>query len=158
MDKFILSILLLFSILVSFSQNDKPPKLEPYFTAVIVEDIETSISWYSKALGFKIINQREISKMGFKQANLKCGDTAIELIELDKAISPKDIIPNYNSKTRIQGLFKVGFWVSDFDLWLEHLTTQKVNFHGRSVKDPESGKRMIIIKDPDGNKIQLFEK
>jgi len=33
----------------------------------------------------------------------------------------------------------------------------KVDFNGGVVEDPVSGKKMVIILDPDGNRIQLFE-
>lgn len=141
-----------------YSQKNKLPNPEAYFSALIVDDMKVSIDWYSTYLGFKVLNKREFPDSGFKQANLKCGDIFIELIELDAAVSPKKVIPNYNAKTRIKGIFKIGFQISKFDAWIRHLTKLKAEFHGRVVKSNESGKKMVIIKDPDGNRIQLFEK
>ena len=110
------------------------------------------------ALGTTVLNRFESAERGFKQSNLKRGNLLIELIELVDAISPKEEIQHYSQKTRMPGLFKVGFMVSDFDTWMTHLKNDTVDFYGNIVTDPASGKRMVILKDPDGNRIQLFEK
>ncbi len=141
----------------NYSQQKTLPKLEAHFSAFIVKDMDTSISWYSEMFGFNIIDKREFPESGFKQANLSRGTVIIELIELNSALSPKDVIPNYNSKTRLIGFFKIGFLISDFDEFIDHLTKNNAEFHGKVVVDKESGKRMVIVKDPDENRIQLFE-
>ncbi|MFT4662090.1 MAG: hypothetical protein ACI8XB_002378 [Patiriisocius sp.] len=82
----------------------------------------------------------------------------IELIELDVALKLDRDLANYSSKTRVIGIFKTGFQVSDFDAWITHLTNEKVKFHGNIVSDDISGNRMAIILDPDGNRIQKFKK
>ncbi len=145
--------------LTSYSQkSDELPNLDAYFSALIVEDMNTSLDWYRTSLGFTVLNKKEFPNAGFKQANLKRNGILIELIELDSAKSPKNLIKDYHSKTRIKGIFKIGFQVSEFDKWMQHLSKLKVEFHGRVVTNKESGKKMVIIKDPDGNRIQLFEK
>ena len=58
----------------------------------------------------------------------------------------------------IDGFFKIGFLVDEFDAWVNRLREAEVEIHGRVVTDKNLGKRMLIIKDPDGNRIQLFEK
>ena len=143
---------------IGYSQSNELPDPEAYFSALIVEDIEKSITWYTANLGFKTLNKVVSEESGFKQANLKRGNILIELIELKTARTLKESISNYNSKTRTIGFFKIGFQVSDFDKWIHHLKKNEVSFHGRVVTDDQSGKKMTIIKDPDGNRIQLFEK
>ena len=132
------------------------PNLEAYFSAFIVKDIDQSIDWYSKNLGFEVLDKTENEAYGFSQANLKRGSIAIELIEIKNSINPAEVVPNFNKKTKVQGIFKVGFLVSDLDEWVKHLKKNAVTFHGDVVTD-KSGQRMVILKDPDGNKIQLFE-
>ena len=82
----------------------------------------------------------------------------VELIELDNAITLQKTISNYHDKMRFKGFFKMGFLVSDFDAWIAHLKKVKATFYGRIVTDSLSKNRMVIITDPDGNRIQLFEK
>ena len=158
MKKSLIIFVSIFASFTCYSQTTKLPNPEAYFSALIVSDIEKSIDWYSKNLGFELLNKNESKEFEYKQANLKRGGVLIELIELGSAVSPEIVIPNYTAKTRVKGFFKVGFLIADFDQWIEELTKLKVEFHGSVVKSNETGKKMVIIKDPDGNRIQLFEK
>jgi catechol 2,3-dioxygenase-like lactoylglutathione lyase family enzyme len=141
----------------SYAQQESLPKLEAHFSAFIVKDMSASIAWYSDMFGFKVLDKKEFPDVGFKQSNLNRGAVNIELIELNSALSPEDVIPNYNSKTRLIGIFKTGFLISEFDKFIRHLTQKSIAFHGQIVKNEASSKRMVIVKDPDGNRIQLFE-
>ena len=124
--------LILFNlILISFlslGQSELLPKPEAYFSAIIVNDIESSISWYSNNFGFNVLNKVESKAKGFKQVNLKCGDILIELIELDASLTQASLLKNHPKKTKIDGFFKFGFLVSEFDKWVESLEKSKVEF------------------------------
>lgn len=82
----------------------------------------------------------------------------IELIELKSSLSPKSLLENHPKKTKIDGFFKFGFLVSEFEKWVDALKKSKVEFYGDIVIDNLTGKRMLLVKDPDGNRIQIFEK
>ena len=155
------TLILLNLILISFicyGQDESLPNPEAYFSAIIVNDIESSITWFSNNFGFKVLNKIESEEKGFKQANLKCGNILIELIELKSSLSPGSLLENYPKKTKIDGFFKFGFLVSEFEKWVEYLKQSKVEFYGDVVTDNLSGKKILLIKDPDGNRIQIFEK
>ncbi len=154
-------VILIFIILISFKgfSQDKPlPSPEAYFSAIIVSDIESSIDWYSNVFGFKVLSNVESEERGFKQANLKCDNILVELLELKSALTPENVLENYPKGSKINGFFKFGFIVSEFDAWVEHLKELNVEFHGNVVIDPLVNKKMLIVKDPDGNRIQIFEK
>ena len=140
------------------AQEEKLPKPEPYFAALIVSDLEISNTWYQSTLGFEVITTKAMPEYGFEQTNLTNGAMNLELIQLQSAVSPNEAIPNYSAKTRLQGIFKIGLQVQQFDKWMVHLQKLEVRFHGDVVTDPVSAKRMVIILDPDGNRIQLFER
>ena len=140
------------------SQTKLLPKPEAHFSAIIVSNIEASINWYTTNFGFKVLNKIVSKKRGFKQANLKSGSILIELIELNNSLSQTEILKNYPNKTKIEGFFKFGFLVSEFEKWVTHLKHLKVEFYGTVVRDPVSKKKTVLILDPDGNRIQLFEK
>ena len=158
MRKLQLIAFLIAASFLSCSENAPQPEIEAYFSAMIVNDMDTSINWYSNVMGFVVLDKTESAERGFIQANLKRENILIELIELEHAVAAQDVVPNYDEKTRMVGFFKTGFLVSNFDEWINHLTAQKANFHGNVVTDAISGKRMVIVKDPDGNRIQIFEK
>lgn len=158
MKKLSITFSILWMSFFCFSQKEALPSLEAYFSAIIVSDMDTSIYWYSNILGFEVLDKTESVERGFKQANLKKGNVLIELLELDSSVSQKEVLSNYSKKTKIYGFFKFGFLVSEFDKWIEVLKQAEVSFNGSVVTDHLSGKRMVIIKDPDGNRIQFFEK
>ncbi len=81
----------------------------------------------------------------------------IELIEIKFSLDPSKIIESKPKGTRVQGFFNFGFKVKEFDEWISHLEESNTLFQGEVVADPVSNKRMVIVLDPDGNRIQLFE-
>ena len=125
------------------------------FTAIIVADMDVALDWYSKVVQLEIINQQAVESRGIRQANLSNGSLQVELIEISSSVDPASLTAD---KVRFQGLFKFGVNVDQFDKWLEHLNQNEVTFNGDVVTDVESGKRMVVVLDPDGNRIQFFEK
>ncbi len=157
MKRFI-TLLLITNFWMSFGQEVGPKDADISFFAIIVNDIEASKKWYENTLGFEVINHNNQQNFGFEIYNLKLGSNKLELIELSSSINVRDSIPHINPKVRLQGLFKVGFSVDNFDNWILHIEKHKIQTQGQVVRDKNSNKRMIILLDPDGNRIQLFEK
>jgi len=158
MKKIILLIFLSVFLIRGYSQSDRLPDPQAFFMAIIVSDIDSSLAWYKHHLGFETLNRIDRPDRGFSQANLKRGKASIEIIELNSALLPDEILADRPPRTRIAGFFKFGFAVKKFDKWMAHLNATGVNFNGEVVKDPNTDKKMIILLDPDGNRIQLFEK
>lgn len=158
MRRYLLLFWLILASNYSLAQPKSLPPPEAYFSAIIVNDINISIRWYEEAFGFEVINKIESAERGFKQANLKAGNILIELIELESSISSQAILDSFSGKTKIDGFFKFGIQISEFDKWTEYLASSNIEFHGSVVTDPATGLRMLIVMDPDGNRIQLFEK
>ena len=158
MSRYLLPICLF--LLIPFLLHSQAGELsdpEPYFMAIIVSNIDTSLNWYTSQLGFEVVDRIDAPENGFRQANLKRGKAAIELIELQTTIYPAEILEGKPSRSRIAGFFKFGFTVSDFDAWVDQLNESGVAFHGRVVQNT-TGKKMVIIQDPDGNRIQIFKR
>jgi len=136
-------------------KNLPPPKA--YFSAIIVNNMDTSLQWYTKIFGCQKINLIHLEERGLKQANLQCGNALLELIEIKGSMDPSTILKSKPQGTKLKGFFKFGFEVEDFDGWMSHLEQFKAHIHGSAVTDPNSGKRIVVLLDPDGNRIQLFE-
>ena len=132
---------LLIFLLLGCEQLKYLPAPEAYFIAIIVNDMENSINWYSKILGFEVLNRIESKERGFKLSNLKRGNILIELIALDSSISENDLLKSHPKGTRTRGVFKFGFRVAKFEKWIDHLKQSKVDFNGTIVTDKLSGKR-----------------
>ncbi len=139
-------------------QSEHLPDPEAYFTAIIVNNMDQSLQWYTNTFGFSVLNKTVSQEKGFKLANLKRGSVLIELIELKSAVSPSVLLEKNPDYSRTTGFFKFGFAIREFDKWVDFLKRSDVVFHGTVVTDGLTGKKMLIVKDPDGNSIQIFEK
>lgn len=128
------------------------------FTAIIVNDMKVSEKWYRRTFGFQPRNDFKIKSRGLYVSNLTLGTNNLELIQLENSVSRKEAVANYDNKPRIQGIFKIGFTVKEFDKWIEWFKELDVKTAGKVVTDNRTNKRMVIILDPDGNRVQLFEK
>ena len=135
-----------------FSKATSKPRTN--FFAIIVKDIDSSIKWYSDASGFDLINLNRIESKGLSIANLISADNKLELIQIDSSLSPSDLIA---SNQRMQGLFKVGFTVDKISPYISKLKKWNPDFDESVVTDLISNQSMIVFRDPDGNRIQLFE-
>ena len=133
-------------------------KWPAFFTSIIVLDIEASAEWYQQALEMELIALNHYPDYGFSQANLRNNDLQLELIQTAKTIAASSILEDSPAKSRISGLFKIGMAIDQFEQTIDRLQTLGVEFQGSIVQDPVSGRRMIIALDPEGNRIQLFEK
>ncbi|NNF33366.1 MAG: VOC family protein [Saprospiraceae bacterium] len=140
------------------SEAQSPSGIQSSFFAIIVEDLDVSSEWYQKILGYEVSKTFISEERGIGQVNLQNEDNNIELIELGSAVNPRNAVPGYSHKTRLTGIFKVGYIVDDFDKWVLHLHRHKAELSGNVVTDPVSDKRMVILLDPDGNRIQIFER
>lgn len=156
MKKYMATFLLSVSCFLSNGQ-DQALELTANFSAIIVSDIDTTIEWYGEKLGFQVVDRIDLPERGLKQANLQRGSLRLELIELAQTLAIDNVLADEPRGTKVEGFFKIGFSVTDFDKWVEDLESKNAEFHGSVVNDKISGKRMVIIRDPSGNRIQLFE-
>lgn len=132
-------------------------KFQPLFTAIMVENLDSSINWYGKVLNLKLRNRVDNPARGFKQAVMMDKGIMIELVQLGKAVSGDSILSNYPKGSALLGFYKFGLLVANIDALFQQMHSIAVNMHGKLVTDPISGKKTFIIADPDGNLVQFFE-
>ena len=151
----------LFFLLITFFlfQNckDTTPQdqIDANFTAIIVSDMDASLKWYQEKLGFQTVDYNEVPERGLKQASLSVGSNRLELIYLESLINADSTESAAQTGLKL-GLFKTGFNVTNFDQFLQNNLDIDAGDE-RIVVDSQTNQRMIVIKDPDGNRIQLFE-
>lgn len=153
MKKYLLIILLILTI-------DRLPGqgIEPYFSAVIVKNIDSSVKWYTTVLELDILKRLESEEDGYKIVILGKADCLVELMELRSAISRDEVLKNAPAGSRITGIMKIGFQLNNIDSIFNRLKSMQVRFRGNMVTDQVTGRRMFIVEDPDGNLVQFFEK
>src|SRR5262245_59489632 len=70
-------------------------EFKPFFSAIIVANIDSSISWYKKVLGLELRNRTDAPDRGFIQANLFNKNILIELIQVDSSVAARSMLANY---------------------------------------------------------------
>ncbi|HJS54362.1 MAG TPA: VOC family protein [Chitinophagaceae bacterium] len=136
------------------SQQSTSFRVVPYFSAVIVKNIDSSVIWYETVLGLKARFLPDVPQ-GIKVAILESPDIVMEMIGNISWPDSKELLRGKPVGTRIQGLFKIGFKVTAMDNFIEHLT--KLNILIPGIYKDASGKRNFLVEDPDKNLVQFFE-
>jgi hypothetical protein len=136
------------------SQDKTATQAHPYFSAIIVNNLDTSALWYQSLFDLKVRNLPDVPE-GFRVAILESTAFVLELIENKSWLDPKKILEGKPEGTQIRGFFKIGFKVDNMDAWISHLKRFNVAVD-RIYKDP-SNKRNFLVPDPDGNIVQFFE-
>ena len=147
-------VLLALWAIVSCQRTEKK---DMSFIALVVQDFERSLDWYSNTLGFEVIEKTENTERNLKQANLSYQDVRLEIIEIGSSIHPTSLLDGTQNRVIFQGIFKAGFSIDNFEEMVGKWQIDKVVSKDQVVTDPVSGKRMVILRDPDGNRIQIFE-
>jgi len=140
---------------LSFKQDTTGFNYIPHFFAVIVDKLDTAEKWYCSVFQLKTTKHINETATGFRVCILESSKLVVELIENKSFLSVKNILANKPEETKIQGLFKAGFLVTDMNACLKRLAALSIAT-SQIYKDAK-GKRNFLISDPDGNLIQFFE-
>lgn len=154
MKNYLIALLTLI-ISTGYSQDAKPFEQIPYFTAVIVKNVDSSVEWYQSVFDLKLNKTIDDPQNGFRVRILASPHFVVELIENKSWLDRDKILKGQPEGTQIEGFFKTGFKVSDLDACITHLKKLKIPVD-RIYTDPDK-KRNFLINDPDGNLIQFFE-
>lgn len=147
-------------LLLSFSVSLSGEKLSwegksPQFVALSVGDIDSMAAWYETMFDLEPGTVNELQDGAVRQTSLRNEHLIIELVQHDQAASraSHDIARSYF----IHGIFKVGFFVEDIEHAIATLEKRGATFRGRLMEIREHGVRTILVEDPEGNTVQLFE-
>ncbi|MBX2873885.1 MAG: VOC family protein [Saprospiraceae bacterium] len=141
----------------------KPDSFQPQLMAIVVEDMEQSLDWYTKVLSCKIEKPIEsFPDYGLRIAFLQLGEFHLEIIESSYSVHRSEISPDDN--TALGGWFKVGFQVSDIQSTYDQLQQMdSLNFLSGIGNLPENElpidwpTQYFLLTDPDGNFVQFFD-
>ena len=148
--------MILVNAAVIHAQNTEAFKYEPYFSAVIVNNVDSSTAWYKLVFDLKINNRINDTERGFRVMILESSTFLLELIENKSWPEQKKLLADKPEGTRIQGFFKTGFKVPDMDACIKRLADLKI-IPEKIYTDSKTKKRNFLINDPDGNLVQFFE-
>lgn len=126
--------------------------ITPWLTMITVQNLNTSISWYAKNLGFKLLDT--IGNEGNKRAILERNNYILELYEPKTVIKADELSPEKD----VLGFKKLAFIINDiskFDAIFKKENTKIIT--PITDCDFDWAAKTMIINDPEGNWIQLFE-
>ncbi len=128
------------------------------FFAASVHDLDKSVVWYHRALGFR--EARRSSFAGGRVAIMTAGGATLELLEVSPpAASVEKLIRPGAGRWTVQGLFKAGLYVNNLDALAANLNAEKIATDGGIRKDEnDNGRRFVLVKDAEGNELQIFER
>lgn len=113
----------------------------------MVEDVNASVAFYTQYLGFKVLTNYAPAFADVTRGNLRLllsGETS----SAGRAM-PDGTLPVPGGWNRFQIV------VSDLEEEVKKLKAQNLNFRNEIVKGP--GGLQILLLDPSGNLIELFE-
>jgi catechol 2,3-dioxygenase-like lactoylglutathione lyase family enzyme len=125
----------------------------PQFFALSVADAAASASWYGEAFGLKVLAD-------FKPDDnahviiLQSDTLLLEIVQLSAARSPGDAV--VKDRHRTHGIFKVGFHVANLESAVSRLREMEAKFETDIVDDRTHNLRFVLLRDPNGNMVQLF--
>lgn len=111
-------------------------------------DIERSESWYVSVFGVKRVNR--FDRPAFDQRILIGDDVILELVESKPSARKAD--------ERHLGIVKAGVQIGDLDSRLKEWRAAGLAPAGGLVFDEALGLATVLLRDPDGNIIQIFGK
>jgi len=119
--------------------------LSPQYFAAYVADVDKSVEWYCTVFGLKKLGGSSAEDGSWRIENLGSEKLAVEIIYDSRA----------QEVDRALGFRKIGFYVKDIEAVarrVERETGEKMQV----LDFAELGQRILQLRDPDGNIVQLF--
>jgi glyoxylase I family protein len=137
-------------------------------TGITVSSVERSLAFWRDALGFELSHRAhhsgslasEVTGVAGAEiliAVLKGHGHKIELLEY---VRPKERSLTLDHRACDVGFVHVALTVENLDAMLERIATFGWKPPGRSqtlTSGPNAGKRVVYVRDPDGNTIELMQ-
>ena len=117
----------------------------PQYFAVWVEDVDRSVEWYSEVFGVEKAGGSRAEDGAWRIENLRNARLFIEIIRDNRA----------EAVDFARGFGKVGFFVPDIEAVADRVAAA-TGERPRVLDFEEFGVRILQLRDPDGNIIQLF--
>lgn len=113
----------------------------------MVDDVDEAIAFYTKLLGFELISSAAPAFADVKRGNLR-------LLLAGPASSAGRPMPD-GTKPEPGGWNRIHFIVDDLDGEVARLRNAGAGFRNDIVEGP--GGKQILLQDPSGNVVELFE-
>lgn len=137
--------------------QEAPTVASPSFFAVSVADLAASEAWYRRTLGLETVRSVESRDGRGRALVMRRGELVVELVHFEGSRAPR-ADPAVEHPFQIEGLVKAGVFVADAGQWHTYLLEAGVEADAEVVIDGALGVRTFVFRDPDGNRVQVFER
>ncbi len=141
--------------------DDSMSSLSAHHVGITVSDLDSAVAFYRDTLGLSLADRFEVSGEAFSTAvgvehatgrfaHLDGGDVRIELVEYDPEGDTRS-----NATLDQPGATHLGLSVDDVDAVVADLPSDV-----ETLSDPQttsSGTRIVFLRDPEGNLVELLE-
>ncbi|MDS0300872.1 VOC family protein [Halogeometricum sp. S1BR25-6] len=136
-------------------------ELSAHHVGVTVADLEQAVEFYRDTLGFPVESEFSVSGEAFatavdvenatgRFAHLDAGGVRVELVEYEPEGNAQA-----ESSVNCPGAKHLGFSVDDIDSLYESLEGQVETLSEPRTTD--TGSRILFVRDPEGNLVELLE-
>ena len=127
-----------------------------HHVGITVRDLEATIAWYEKHLGFKRLT--DFGYPGARVAFIGRGDLRLEFFQIENAMPMEDGRKEAESNLSFGGINHFAIFVDDLDGTLEELKAKGVEQgYTLNVVPDGSGDRYTFIRDNEGMLIELYQ-
>ena len=121
------------------------------FLAIVVTDLEASVSWYESRLGLHLVKRGKSARVPAETAVLGGPNLFVELIHHEG-----NPLPRLDDEASVPRLIKAGVIVARKDFDAVAACLQKRGIDAGVFEDKEMGVHSFLFRDNDGNLIQFF--
>lgn len=125
-----------------------------HHAGISVPNLEESISWYHKMLGFEVVSRMKGGE-GMQVALIKHGSFHIELFQVAGAKPLPEYRRDPSADLRVHGISQIAFQVSDVNAAVKELKAKGVEIAMGPVDT--AGVAFAFIRDNAGNCLELIQ-
>ena len=136
------------------STDNAIPDIKPDHLGISVPDMDASLAWYERVLGFELDFRVYLDIIPAHVAFIQRGSFRIELFQLEQAkpLPEERRMPNTDLQTH--GNKHICFGVQDMEQMLEHLNKEEADIVFTKVIQ---GTPTTFLRDNSGNLIEMIE-
>ena len=132
-------------------------KIIPYSITFSVSDLQGMTEWYTKVLGFKVVDKKDYPEFKTSLVFLQLNGYRVELIKDGNAEDRIPKRPDPPAHTSMIGQAQFCFYTDNVDEIEKELTDKKVNIVWK-FQNEELNVKFIFIRDPEDNLIQFLQR
>ena len=143
--------------------QDPPPRPDPLsqiraeHVMISTDDYDGTIAWYREMLGFAVRHEWTVPEFpGVQLAYIELNGFIIEVVGTPQAFQERATPPDLATALSDRGFGHLAFLAADVDAVAAELARRGAEIVLPPTSFPDSGRRLIFIRDNNGNLIEFL--